>query len=388
MMVVTIGLISLALLGHAALWVGVVNRWHGTGFPRKLVKSVTLVFYAALLGLPSLVAWQFVADNSGRWWSTGTMPPVNWATAYTAFCAAYGAVHVPLWTWWRLRSLQPLASVTEGSETIVDLCQRIGEVPTTSPRTRLFCKIPFNQLWQLHVVEYEIAVSALPASLDGLAICHISDLHFSPRIERAYFDEVVRIANAMEVDLVALTGDVCDKARFIDWIPETLGQMRARLSKLFILGNHDLRTHDVQRLRATMQEAGFTDVGGRLESLADAPIVVAGNERPWFRHAAPSITQLPDDHLKLLLSHSPDQLGWARQHGFDLMLAGHTHGGQIRFPLVGPVICPSWHGTKYSCGFFASEPTLLHVSRGTASLFPYRMNCRPEITKLVLRANP
>ena len=68
------------------------------------------------------------------------------------------------------------------------------------------------------------------------------------------------------------------------------------------------------------------------------------------------------------------------------MLAGHTHGGQIRFPIAGPVICPSWHGTKYAGGFFHTEPTVLHVSRGTASLFPYRMNCRPELTKLVLRS--
>ncbi len=67
------------------------------------------------------------------------------------------------------------------------------------------------------------------------------------------------------------------------------------------------------------------------------------------------------------------------------MLAGHTHGGQVRFPLVGPIVCPSWHGTKYASGFFHEPPTLLHVSRGTGSYFPYRLNCRPEITKLVLR---
>ena len=68
------------------------------------------------------------------------------------------------------------------------------------------------------------------------------------------------------------------------------------------------------------------------------------------------------------------------------MLAGHTHGGQIRFPLIGPVVCPSWHGTRYSSGFFDERPTLLHTSRGTGSLMPLRWNCPPEITKLVLRS--
>ena len=386
MLVASIALVALALVGHAALWVGIVNRWHGTGFPRKLVKSVTLLFYAALFLLPPLGAWQLASVESGAWWKTGQKPPLNWASAYTVFCAAYGAVHVPLWAWWRWHCGRPLSSVTHRHEQIVNLADKLGAPPTTSPRTRLFCRIPFNQLWQLHVSEYELAVPGLPAELEGLAICHLSDLHFSPRIERSYFDEVVRIANEMQVDLVALTGDVCDKARFIDWIPETLGKVEARVAKFFILGNHDLRTHDVARLRATMQAAGFSDVGGRLTTLDDHPIVVAGNERPWFRQSVPAIDRLPENSLKLLLSHSPDQWAWARQHGFDLMLAGHTHGGQIRFPLVGPVICPSWHGTKYSCGFFAAGPTLMHVSRGTASLFPYRLNCRPEMTKLVLRA--
>jgi len=109
---------------------------------------------------------------------------------------------------------------------------------------------------------------------------------------------------------------------------------------------------------------------------------LAGNERPWFSPLATD--PLPTGVLKLLLSHSPDQLPWARRRGFDLMLAGHTHGGQVRFPLIGPVVCPSWHGTKYACGFFDESPTLLHVSRGSSSYFPYRLNCPPEITKLTL----
>lgn len=75
-----------------------------------------------------------------------------------------------------------------------------------------------------------------------------------------------------------------------------------------------------------------------------------------------------------------------QRHQFDLMLAGHTHGGQIRFPLLGPIVCPSLHGTKYASGFFEAGPTLLHVSRGTGSLFPYRLNCRPQVVKLVLRS--
>jgi uncharacterized protein len=198
----------------------------------------------------------------------------------------------------------------------------------------------------------------------------------------------VRLTNEIGADLIALTGDVCDQARYIDWIPETLSPAVARLGKFFILGNHDLRTHDVDRLRAALGEAGFTDLGGRCEILHDRQIVIAGDERPWFKSVPrlPDPTVLPDSVLRILLSHTPDQLRWARAEGFDIMMAGHTHGGQIRFPLVGAVLCPSWHGIKYASGFYYEPPTMLHVSRGTGSLLPLRLNCPPEITKLVLRA--
>ncbi len=385
MLAATVGFVALALLGHAALWTGVVNRWHATGFPRPVVKGVTAVFYAALAGIPLAVVWYLADRGTASWqWQAGHAP-LNWATAYLALCAAYGLVHVPLWalTRWRQRTHPPI--VRAGHSRQIDLSRELGAPPTTSPRTRLFCMIPFNQLWQLEVSEYNVEIAGLPPALEGLSICHISDLHFSPRIERAYFDEVVRLTNALQPDLIALTGDVCDKARMIGWVPETLGRMHARLGKFSILGNHDLRTRDVARLRAAISAAQFVDVGGRVENVADAPLSIAGDERPWFRHRAPALDSVSDDRFKILLAHTPDQLAWARQRGFGLMLAGHTHGGQIRFPLVGPVICPSWHGTKYACGFFHEPPTLLHVSRGTASLFPYRLNCRPEITKLVLR---
>jgi predicted MPP superfamily phosphohydrolase len=91
------------------------------------------------------------------------------------------------------------------------------------------------------------------------------------------------------------------------------------------------------------------------------------------------------DLFRVLLAHTPDRFTWARSENFDLVLAGHTHGGQLRFPLIGPVVCPSWHGTKYACGYFYKEPTLMHVSRGTGSLFPLRLDCPPEITRLVLK---
>lgn len=379
-------LVLLSLVGHGALWVGINNRWHGMGLPRPVIKSGSLLLYMLLLGMPAVVAARLYHRFSSLESMATILPADDWTSAYVALCAVVGALHLPVWAFRRWQQSTLPANVRHTQERVVDIAQQLGGAPTTSPRTKLFCKLPYNHLWEIHVSEYEVALAGLPSALQGLVICHISDLHISHRIERPYYDEIVRLANETKPDLVALTGDVCDKADRIAWIAPTLGKLEAKVAKLSVLGNHDLRTGDVPAVRAALTEAGFSDLGGRQMQVADLPLVVAGNEYPWFPDSVPKLEPTPAGSLKLLLSHSPDQLGWARRNQFDLMLAGHTHGGQVRFPLLGPVVCPSLYGTKYASGFFRAGPTMLHVSRGSGSLFPYRLNCRPQVVKLVLRS--
>ncbi len=385
MTAVTLLLLVLAAFGHTAFWVAVVNRWHATGFRRVLVKSVTLLFYAALC-FP--VVW--IAAQPRPWFETG-LDFRDWqlgpATIYVALCAAYGAAHLVVWTIDRLRNWDYPQGVEPGSQQVVDMADRLGRPPAGSLRTVLFGLVPGNQLWKLHVTEATLSIPDLPAELEGLSIWHWSDLHLSGRIRRDYFHEVARITMEQPSDLLMLTGDVCDSAHCIDWIPELFGGVQARLGKYFVLGNHDLRTRDVPGVRAALGQAGFTDLGAMAQSIDQGRIVVAGDERPWF----PGEPQLPDPTghqprpLKILLAHTPDRFAWAQTQGFDLVLAGHTHGGQIRFPLIGAVISPSLYGTRYTGGYFAKPPTLMHVSRGTASLFPLRLRCPPEMTRFVLR---
>jgi hypothetical protein len=353
-----------------------------------LVKTISLGFYAGFYGIPPALVWHFAGRNAEsleRW-----PPDLDWATFYVALVAVIGAVHLPIWAMRRWHARRHPGPVRLLAHRVVDIAQELGYRPVCGPRARLFARVPGNQLWQLNVDEFAVHLPGLPQTCEGLTLCHWSDLHFSGRIAPEYFQEVVRQTNRLDVDLIVLTGDVCDRAHTIDWIPETLGPVQARLGKFFVLGNHDLRTHDVQRLRATLGEAGFVDVSGRHETIAPGHIEVAGNERPWFARRPPEreASQLAPGVLRILLSHTPDELAWARRQRFDLMLAGHTHGGQVRFPLVGPVVCPSRNGVRYAAGFFHQPPTLLHVSRGTGSLFPLRLGCPPEITKLVLTKSP
>jgi predicted MPP superfamily phosphohydrolase len=262
---------------------------------------------------------------------------------------------------------------------------------------RWLVQLPGNEMLRLEVNEKRLAVPRLDSALEGVSIVHLSDLHFTGVISRRFFEHVVELANEMEPDLVAITGDLLDKTACIDWVPYTLGRLRARYGAFFVLGNHDRRV-DWRRLRETLEDAGVVDIAGRwLAVKAEGPkadlnsgahVLLAGNELPWFRNV-PDMSECPQAiegrrPLRLLLSHSPDQIVWARRHGFDLVLAGHNHGGQIRLPLIGPVCSPSRFGVKYACGVFDESPTLMHVSRGISGKTPLRYNCPPELTKLVL----
>ncbi len=190
--------------------------------------------------------------------------------------------------------------------------------------------------------------------------------------------------------MIAITGDIVDEIELFEWIPQTLAQLSAPLGVYFVLGNHDQFTGAANRLRHMLTAAGLIDLGGRWHRLdhSGVAIVLGGNELPWFT-PAPDLRDCPprfpeNPQLRLLLSHSPDQLNWARRHDFDLMLAGHAHGGQIRLPLIGPIFCPSRYGVKYASGTFYAAPTLMHVSRGLSAELPLRLNCPPELTKIVL----
>jgi predicted MPP superfamily phosphohydrolase len=247
--------------------------------------------------------------------------------------------------------------------------------------------LPGNESLKLDLTERGLDVPRLPSALEGLSIVHLSDLHFTGRIGKPFFDEIVRMSNALEPEIVALTGDIVDKPPLIDWIPDTLGRLKARYGVYFIFGNHDLRV-DWRRLQRVMEDCGLVYLGGRWKvvEVRSQSVLLAGNELPWFKPAADLNTCPPRREVpfRLLLAHSPDQLPWARKGDGDLLLAGHTHGGQIRLPMIGPVFAPSRDGVQFASGLFHAPPTILNVSRGLSAELPLRMNCTPEIIHLTL----
>jgi predicted MPP superfamily phosphohydrolase len=379
----------LALVGHAALWIGLFNRLHATALPCRAINLLEKPILVIVPAIPVMYVLRYVTHSGVSFLSGIAFEAGGLALAYAMLCTAIAIGFVPLWLWRQLTQRQPAALLSNDTTTI-DIAQRLGHRPLGSLSMRLIARVPGNQILRLDVNEKHIVLPRLSGALDVLSIAHLSDLHFTGQLTRDYFDLIIDLTNELNADMIAVTGDIIDKPHCLDWIPKTLGRLRSRHGVYFVLGNHDKRLCDVPELRRVLTDAGLIDLGGRwLElNVRGEPIVLAGNELPWFFPAADMQHCPPrgDDGrpLRILLSHTPDQIDWAREFDFDLMLAGHTHGGQVRFPWIGPVVSPSYFGVKYAGGLFHEPPTLMHVTRGLSGLHPLRINCPPELTKLVL----
>lgn len=382
-----------AALGHFSLHLAIYNRVNALGWRRRTIKRVVKLFFISSLAIPILFAlahWPIVAAAAGGALGGADFNAVGPAwQAYAVICwLAIPVLGIPFLLWRPIFGLEAVA--VQRTTAVHDVAALEPNPLPLTPSCRIASRIPLNQILELAVENIELPVNGLPPTLDGYKIAHLSDLHFTGHISPRMVSHVVRFANDWNPDLFALTGDIIDDARCIDWLDEALGHASAPDGCFFVLGNHDTRVPDPTDIRAAMQRAGWRDLGGRCiaTSLRTTDCQLLGNEHPWFpAPATREVTQSAAD-FRLLLAHSPDQIGWARRHGVHLMLAGHTHGGQGRLPIVGPLLSPSFHGSRFASGHFYKPPTTLHVSRGLSGTHLLRINCRPELSLLTLRTTP
>lgn len=397
----TVTLWLLGLIGHLGLWAALFNQIHSTACPRqtrklseKLLIGIGLVppliLGAGVLGSlwnkPPELSWaeQFAIFSANLF--QGPNPTASWLLwLYAVTCWLVAAGLVVRWLF-RKSIDRPIPALVARQSRRITIRQNPGPL-LHGWFPRLLGQVPFNQVLQIQIEQLTWALN-IPPELDGLRIVHLSDLHLTGEVDLFYFQQAVLHCNQFEPDLVLVTGDLLDSDQCLDWIQPIFSRLDARLGKFFVLGNHDRRILDLDRLIREMAQAGFQHLKSCWVELTvqEATLLLAGNELPWFAGAESLPAEPPGNSLKILLSHSPDQLEWARQRGFDLMLAGHTHGGQITLPLIGPVISPSRYGVKYAGGTFQFPDLLMHVSRGLSGDKPIRINCPPEIGCLTIRS--
>jgi predicted MPP superfamily phosphohydrolase len=241
----------------------------------------------------------------------------------------------------------------------------------------------------LHLTRWTVPLRRLPAALSGLRVVHFSDVHILPTLPREYVRRALRIVADAGADLAVFTGDLLSAPlRYLSAYRQAFSQVHAPCGKYAVLGNHDYHGHRHERVIGFLRQTGWEvlrNESRRLPGSAEAWLVGIDDpvtDRDDFTQAMEGV---PVEAFHLMLAHTPDVVVPAAQYGGDLLLAGHTHGGQVVLPFVGPPLIPSEYGARYAWGLFDYGAMRMEVTRGIGMVPPrVRFNCPPEVALLTL----
>lgn len=258
-----------------------------------------------------------------------------------------------------------------------------------APGLAQIARAAFAEPFVLTVERHAVLLPRLPRALDGLRIVQLTDLHHSPFTSNRQLEQAIETANNLQPDIIALTGDYISHEReYAAPCAELVGRLRARYGVYAVLGNHDhwtdaplvadlfraegIRVLINEGLRFELDKGSFwlAGVDDTMVGLEDLPLALAGSRA---------------DEMKLLLAHNPTILRRAARAGVDLVLSGHTHGGQV-----------AWRSERSLSGkprrrmlrgLGRRGDTQIYVSRGLGTVvLPIRYGCPPEVTLLELRS--
>lgn len=244
----------------------------------------------------------------------------------------------------------------------------------------------------------------LPAALRGLRLVQISDLHVSNIVPTDYLRRQIAAINRLQPDVVVITGDftTTPSETRIRTAAELVGELRAKLGVFACPGNHDYAAYGPRAPGNPISRSASSQVAFLTESLVargvrmlrngmsvvavgDAKLQFVGLDDLWGGDLDPprAFADARPHWPTIVLSHNPDTFETLKNYPFDWMLSGHTHGGQVRIPLLGAPILPIDH-RQYDTGYFAAADRRLYVNQGLGFIRKVRFNCRPEITQFTL----
>jgi predicted MPP superfamily phosphohydrolase len=245
--------------------------------------------------------------------------------------------------------------------------------------------------FMLTIERQPIYLRRLHKELDGFRIVHLSDLHHGPLTSTAQILRAVETANSLEPDIVALTGDyISHERRYAAPCAELVGRLRARYGVFAVLGNHDHWT-DAALITDLFRAEGIkvlVNEGMRFEKDGTAFWLAGVNDTMVGLEDLPlALAGAGEDEMKLLLAHNPIILRRAARAGVDLVLSGHTHGGQVKLRSErSPSGRPRRRLLK---GLGRRGETQIYVTRGLGTvILPIRYGCPPEVSLLELHCTP
>lgn len=251
----------------------------------------------------------------------------------------------------------------------------------------------FSGRLEFQVKEVDLAVPGLARDLQGLRILHLSDTHFSPFLTASDLERVVAMSNETRPHLAVFTGDFITGAGDpLEECIRLLGKLRADAPILCCNGNHEVfaNCEDAAERLAARQGMRILRQQSQVLRFGDAKLNVTGVDYQQFRK--PYLTgmeqQVRPGALNLLLSHNPDVFPVAAAKGFDVTLAGHTHGGQVTVEILNQYANVARFFTPYVSGQYTRGNASLYVTRGIGTVgIPARIGALPEISLIRLCAS-
>ena len=241
------------------------------------------------------------------------------------------------------------------------------------------------------VERVRLKLKRLPRSFSGIRIAQISDIHMGGWMNQERLQEVMDLITEEKPDVLLITGDFLIGHQFDETSPQLLQDLITVLSPLSqriptfaVLGNHDYWTN-AEAVRNMFSTCGIRDLTNTVFTLtrANVHLHICGVDDIW--EGVPNLeliaSQLTYNSVSILLAHEPDFADKSARTGrFDVQVSGHSHGGQVVLPFLGPPILP-YLGRKYPSGLYKIGEMYQYTNRGVGMAgLPVRWNCRPEIT--------
>lgn len=253
----------------------------------------------------------------------------------------------------------------------------------------------------LELNTYTISSSKLPQSFDGYRIAHVSDLH-NTEIGKDN-EKLLAMLRDADPDMIAITGDLIDSRNTDIEVALQFVREAVKIAPCYyVTGNHEARVNEYGELKAGMEAAGVTlledaqtEISMEGETITLIGVNDPSHQTDYLFGDAESVMNAKleelhadSDGYTILLSHRPELFDTYADHGMDLVLSGHAHGGQFRLPFIGGLVAPN-QGLfpEYDAGIYTDGNTNMLVSRGVGnSILPFRINNRPEVILIELQA--
>jgi predicted MPP superfamily phosphohydrolase len=240
------------------------------------------------------------------------------------------------------------------------------------------------------VNKYKIPVPSLPPAFENFTIVQLTDLHYGLLVSKNHIESIIKNVNTISRDMVICTGDYIHERNGenqIDEIWPLLGRLKAPFGVLSVLGNHD-HWGDTERSIYWMNRTGqnFRHVIRRYERNGQSLWFVGAGDY-WEDHVSIDklMEPIPKEDCRIILAHNPDSSDTIYGSNVNLIISGHTHGGQVNIPFYGTPVLPV-KNKNYSFGLKKSKRNFnVFISRGIGwAIYPVRFNCYPEIAVLKL----